>query len=461
MEQNNFEKDIHGKLEELKIDPSDSVWKNVQEHIVKKEKKRRILFLLFFLFLLISLAGYWLFNSNANKQERNVAIAKTSMKESKPTNKPDSSFNRPAINPGILSNPGSIKEAYGNKKNKAIRDEKNKSKQDEKHIPDTKEAIFSTESRKDSSKATNNPESHFITDKPKNSSIENEQVVTAKTNKETTILQKENKNDSLQNPTELEINNSKTVTKNDLPIKKHSKKDQKHPWTFGITFSGGRSFITGNHSAMNNVYSSPSSNSNSGGIPGFYPVPSELKNSSAFFVGAILEKNISGINEVSFGISYQYFSLENKVGTTLYPSTALQYLNSSGNLYSGNNITRTYINKFHFLEIPVTFNFRLNKNKSVPLFWNAGINISELITSNALQFQTNPGVYYNDNSFFNKTQFGLHTGFSVTVFSKEKTPLSIGPYFYYSPSNVANKGLYTKTHFNYFGLETKILFRKK
>src|SRR5665213_2306031 len=106
MEQNNFEKDIHGKLEELKIDPSDSVWKNVQEHIVKKEKKRRILFLLFFLFLLISLAGYWLFNSNANKQVRNVAIAKTSMKESKPTNKPDSSFNRPAINPGILSNPG-------------------------------------------------------------------------------------------------------------------------------------------------------------------------------------------------------------------------------------------------------------------------------------------------------------------------------------------------------------------
>jgi len=461
MEQNNFEKDIHRKLEELKIDPSDSVWKNVQEHIVKKEKKRRILFLLFFLFLLIFSAGYWLFNSNANKQERNLVIAKTSMKDSKPTNNPDSSFNRPGTNPDILSNPDSIKEAYGNKKNNPIRDEKNKAIKDEKNILNIKERIFSNESRKDSSKATNNQESQFATEKPNISILENEPDVVTKIKKEETIFQKENKNDSLQNPTELEKNNSKTVTKNDLPIKKQPKKVQKYPWTFGITFSGGNSFTTGNHSAMNNVYSNPSSNSNSGGIPGFYPVPSELKNSSGFFVGAILEKNISGINEMSFGISYQYFSLENKVGTTLYPSTSLQYLNSSGNLYSGNNITRTYINKFHFLEIPVTFNFRLNKNKSVPLFWNAGINISELISSNALQFQTNPGVYYNDNSFFNKTQFGLHTGFSVTLFAKEKTPLSIGPYFYYGPSNVANKGLYTKTHFNYFGLETKILFRKK
>lgn len=453
MEQNNFEKDMHRKLEGLRIEPSDSVWQNVREHIVKKEKKRRILFLLFFLLLFISLGGYWLFNSIEINQERNLAIAKSPMKVSKPTNNPDSSFNRPAIHPGILSKSDSKEEAYRNRKNKSIQDEKN--------IPDTKKTISSGESRKDSSKATNNPESHFITVKPKYSSIENEQVITIKPDNETTILQNEIKNDRLKNPTSLEKNNSKTKIKNDLLIKKQSGKVQKYPWTFGITLSGGSSFTTGNHSATNSVYSNPSSNSNSGGLPGFYPIPSELKNSTALLLGAFLEKNISGMSELSFGISYQYFSLENKVGTALFPSSAFQYLNSSGNLYSGNNITRTYINQFHFLEIPVTFNFRLNKNKSVPLFWNAGINLSELISSNALQFQTNPGVYYNDNSFFNKTQFGLHTGFSVTLFSKEKTPLSIGPYFYYGPSNVANKGLYTQTHFNYFGLETRILFRKK
>ncbi|MEO8855054.1 MAG: hypothetical protein ABI359_14820, partial [Ginsengibacter sp.] len=312
MEQNNFEKDIHRKLEELKIVPSDSVWKNVQENILKKEKKRKVIFILFFLFLLISLGGFWLFNSITNKQERKVVIAKISIKDSRSTNSLDSSFIKQGINPGISTNYDTTKFAYRNKKNKATQDEKN--------ISNPKKTILFSKSRKDSSESTNNQKSHFLTDKTAISPIESEPVSDTTIKKEKTILPEENKKDSLQSSTELQKNNNTTILKNDSVTKKHPKKVEKHSWTFGITFSGGNSFTTRKQSATNTVYSDPSSYGNGSGIPGSYSMPSEFKSSSAFFVGAILEKNISGQNQVSFGISYQYFSLINKVGNALYPS---------------------------------------------------------------------------------------------------------------------------------------------
>jgi hypothetical protein len=103
----------------------------------------------------------------------------------------------------------------------------------------------------------------------------------------------------------------------------------------------------------------------------------------------------------------------------------------------------------------------LNDSKALPLYWQAGINISQLISSNALQFQSSPGLYYKDNSLFNKTQFGLITAISATLFSKQKVPLTIGPYFYYSISRLADKGLYGKKHFNFIGIRTELLFPKK
>jgi hypothetical protein len=60
----------------------------------------------------------------------------------------------------------------------------------------------------------------------------------------------------------------------------------------------------------------------------------------------------------------------------------------------------------------------------------------------------------------NKTQLGLSTGISATLFSKQKVPVIIGPYFYYSASRLAGKGLYKNKHFSFMGLRTEILFEK-
>jgi len=48
MEQNNFEKNVRQKLEELKISPSDSVWANVEKQLGKKEKDKKVILLFLF-----------------------------------------------------------------------------------------------------------------------------------------------------------------------------------------------------------------------------------------------------------------------------------------------------------------------------------------------------------------------------------------------------------------------------
>jgi hypothetical protein len=125
------------------------------------------------------------------------------------------------------------------------------------------------------------------------------------------------------------------------------------------------------------------------------------------------------------------------------------------------NPSHTYRNNFHYLEVPVSIKIQINKNKKLPFFWNAGVNISQLISSNALQFKSNAGIYYNDNSMFNKTQLGLHTGLFLTLFSQQKAPFTFGPYFYYSATSLSGKGLYDGKHFSFIGIRTEILFRKK
>ncbi|MEO6843615.1 MAG: hypothetical protein ABI184_00505, partial [Ginsengibacter sp.] len=99
MEQNNFEKNVQQKLEELKIPPSDAVWDNVEKKIGKKKRDRRLIFILFFLILFLLSGGYWLFHSTRNDSElQNHQISNVGEKDndsilpdSKQTNNTDSS----------------------------------------------------------------------------------------------------------------------------------------------------------------------------------------------------------------------------------------------------------------------------------------------------------------------------------------------------------------------------------
>ena len=64
MEENKFERQVQQKMDELKINPSDSVWENVKSGIEKRKNRKWAFLILFFLFALLLTGGYWLYNTN-------------------------------------------------------------------------------------------------------------------------------------------------------------------------------------------------------------------------------------------------------------------------------------------------------------------------------------------------------------------------------------------------------------
>ena len=133
--------------------------------------------------------------------------------------------------------------------------------------------------------------------------------------------------------------------------------------------------------------------------------------------------------------------------------------NDSLKSYSLTNAVNTYHNYYHFLEVPISLKVQLS-SKKVPLYWDAGVLISQLISSNALQLNDASAAYSQNNSFFNKLQTGFSTGFSASLFSKRKTSVLIGPYIYYGSSKVAHEGLYKDQHFTFVSLRTQVSLKK-
>lgn len=487
MERNNFEKNVKQKMDELKIPPSDLVWANLEKKISRKEKNRKWI-LFFFLFFLILSAGYWFISPLKNDSNRKSEHT-TLNQNSKPINSKDSSSYNLAVT-GEIQKINPVDKL--NHSNSAM-------------VPQKE----FTKIKKNYSKTTNNRDSYFHRSliKPEKKITENSQVAKAQTSKK--IHQDFSKDEpasvetTRNSPTSNALNQSKniqpgkndTVEEKNKPIKaisentssenyttneekqnrtaetikdsssykKSGRTDNKNHWLPGFTLSAGTSQFSNGSTKGSAAYLSSPGNS-AGGYTGNYPgytyyPPSAFKPSIAFSAGFFIEKNVSRKSKISFGFIYKYFSVSNKVGNRIDSSNSSQ--NLSSNFYSARNSIHSHINNFQFLEVPVSLKFKLNKSPKLPLEWNAGINISELINSNALQFDYGSSVYYHHNDLFKKFQFGLHTGFSATLFTSGKRPFTFGPSFYYSLTNLSGKGLYENRHFGFVEINAAILLRKK
>jgi hypothetical protein len=240
-------------------------------------------------------------------------------------------------------------------------------------------------------------------------------------------------------------------------------KKVKAKWDWGVSFSTGVSDISKSFLGSDFLGSGPeeksyfadAGNFNSG-IPqsgtdtlsNSSKKPYLIEPSLALSIGFFASKKISKSSSLTLGLNYKPFSISNKVGEKT----------DSGRYYRIQGPINRYGNNYHFIELPVSISHQIGKFKKVPFVLNAGISISSLVASNALQFNNTSGVYYNDNSLFNKTQIGFNTGIFV---SNKKNSILVGPHIYYGTTQIANEGLYKNAHFTYLGLHSKFLFRKK
>ncbi len=471
MEENKFEKQVQQKMDELKLNPSDTVWGNIQARIEKRKKRRGLILIFSLLFIALFSGGYWFLNSPGHPESKGKEAININpqiqYKDSALQNTGNSSEEKTEAGPVTLNQKKSSNHIFerDNTDNNSFKGfEKTVSKKIRKRKFFGKQKTGNLVAVLNSSQVETVPVNKNDNDDVKSQEFDGENDTNNKNGKLSPDLKNDFKESNKIEKGIVAIQDSTIESKiqqdtlaNTIPVKRSVDIPLKNRWHIGIFIAGGVSHIgnqfLGLGNSSNADYLQSPGNSNTGGGP-LIINPSKVKNSLGYTAGIFLEKNISKKTKVSFGINYKEFNTSNLVGKK-NDTTARYYYSSTA------NGRQRYKNNFRFVELPMQLRVQLGINKVLPLFWSGGITLSQLVSSNALQFDPNTGTYYKNNSILNKTQLGFSTGLSTSLFQNSKPLILFGPYFYYAASQLAGNGLYNKKHFVFIGLHTEIIFSKK
>ena len=458
MAENEFEKQVQQKMEELKLNPSGEVWKNVEVQIRKEKKRRWLLFFLLFLFVFSGGIFWWKENQPiGNTLVKSIAgNGSIVIKDKKETtiagvkNESNDSVKLSQTETKISNNNYAVKQFILIKKTHA----RFKSKQSIGEVGEDNgnEIIVKSKPKMEASIVTTD-----INDSSDNNEVE-QKILNDSSNTTNTVfdsLKKEQEKNIVGN-----IDSNKKVKvdtiKNIDKIKNalvNKNENGKHKWDLVLQLGAGMS-ATGNSYLVNNgsnLANGGTSTTNNINPPAGYSQLT-IKMSFAFKVGLAAMYPISKKFAISAGLTYKLYSTV--IATGSKSDSGVSFIYSTGD----NN---SYHNYYHFIDVPIEFQYRIGNSAQLPIYAFAGISLSDLIYTNALQFDYTRKIYYHDNSLFDKTGVGLTGGFLFDIFQKKKMPLQIGPDFYYGLSNMANSGLYNNKHYSYVGLRFQKIIGKK
>jgi hypothetical protein len=206
----------------------------------------------------------------------------------------------------------------------------------------------------------------------------------------------------------------------------------------------------------------------------------------SFSVGLFVQRALSPRLKVSLGVQYTYMSVNTQVGQKVNAPLIIDTDSSSSKVVQEyyklpgyvsvtadpaiNGITagyqaqgQKYVSdkhryRFQYIEIPLMVNWQINKGRRLPpVMLEGGVSISRLLSVDALHFEGIKGVYYEDKSLFNKTQFNFVTGLSVGLLQKSKHPLWIGPNLRYALNGLVKREVSTGQYMWSAGISVKML----
>jgi hypothetical protein len=462
MPENEFEKKVQQRMEELKFTPSGEVWKEVEYRIRKEKKKRRFFFWLPLLFLVLGggiTAAIWLTHNNENR----IAESKMETNKSQP--------NLPSVQKRTVEKKQSSRDIP----EKIIIPEKNGESSSQKNPVYQKKSLVyensSIEKNKQSSKKENIASVESI--KKESGDVELDKTeITDKTNQTqqfnhqrdsivTTEIGAEKNNEELQKQSAGIIKDSVVNTtiekKHAIHLNKKSKK-----WQWGIMLEKGKSQIAdrfklfNNSSYADNLYASQNSASAS-------PVynPSSIRPSGSFALAIFVKHVISSRLDINAGLSYLYLSTKMRVGSRV--DSAVSFSNSvssyftADNFYRASNSNLSYTNRYHFLSLSAELSWKIINSRKMPVYWNNGFSYDRLLSSNALHFDRSLPGYYKDSRLLTHNHFFLSTGFSIPVFKR----FTINPFAEYSLTPVLRNSDSLRTHFSNYGIRINFLLKNK
>jgi hypothetical protein len=128
-------------------------------------------------------------------------------------------------------------------------------------------------------------------------------------------------------------------------------------------------------------------------------------------------------------------------------------------MYSAGN-TRSLINKYYFLELPVSLQWKVNKGHLLPIFVEGGVSLSRLMGASALLYNAKTGLYSKDGDIVNKTQFNLESALLVGL-PFHGIDIQLGPQIQYGLTPLVNTQGVGDQHFLYTGIRLVIIPGRK
>jgi hypothetical protein len=457
MHENNFEKQVREKMDQLGFDPSDSVWERVDEEINKEEKRRRPLFWLFLLSGLVLAGGVYYFSTYKNYS--------TPVEANYPATDPGKNQdNLPGGKPEINTNEDR-KENERDKNYLKTGAQRNLTQNHIKHdqIPKST-AGLKTYSRSDQKKNTG------LIDKPAevSASLNSVKEETTSNNRKDAVKL----TDSAAGKKSVAHSENKAPVTDTLASTKDtgSKNEKKKSSAWKIGFTGNAGFSNINQDLFKSITQTNQVNYSAGAPnpPNGAPLPvnyssSDIHAGFSFSIGAFVNRDLSNRISFSAGIGYHYYSTKILTGNYVdslgfvYPSSGML---SSVNAYYRNGKDHSYTSHYHFIELPVTINFQINKSKQMPVIWEAGLTLSYLLASNALYYDRVSNVYYENKELMNKTQLNGVTAVMVG-FPLGNAALELGPQLQYGFTGLLKNTAGNPGHLICYGLKINFIPGKK
>lgn len=445
--QNEFEKQVQQKMEELKLVPSDPVWQKVEMQIRRKKDRRRLIFWIPLLVALLG-GGLWM---GIDYSSKNISYEPE-------THNSRENKNHTPLNQITTTAKANQKETKQVNETKAV-----------KHSDITSNASLKQRSvQKLLSKSKNS-----FTIAEQRSNAEDISLINSETTKEISVQPEEKASDTNSEIKSLDTatvvnDESKTVIatpKTDSLSKDSSsivkpeiKKHKEAKWKYALHVNAGTSGL--NRLNLFNADKSlavPNYNggSTSGGGPVYYGA-STVEKDFSFAVGANAQKQIGKRTSFSAGLQYNYYSNIIHVGSRITQNTVIADFSVS-QYYSNRSVAQhPYRNQYHFVSVPVGLNWQLLKKK--PLNFYTGLSLQYLVQTNALRFDYNSQSYFHSKDAFNSTQLFSEFGLTYSVPIRQKK-ITFGPQLQYGLSKL-EKGNSTNHLFSY-GVKAQWQLSKK
>ncbi len=477
MAANEFEKNVRKEMDEFKLHPSGEVWTKIEETIRESKRKRRILFFVLSSLIALTLGGYGIYHLSVDKRKSEAQDKLSQDNRSNDKNNIDNSKNEELNKKTITIKPTNpVENIEQDEKTLAVAKQKQTSQtpKDDKFLPS-----ISKENPVSKDQTTINVDKSE--EKKQSSRDDSANQIRADLSFNKTQTETDRQNETSK-PDDKNLNRKDSALKLEEPrdtrsvkvLNKKKSGEVSGKITLGINFSAGRSVITeeafsfkSSYAAADRQYSAPGSSQGGGpvaggggtGNPSSYYTYSQSQNEPAFAfkAGIHARKNISKRSSLSAGLGYSYLADKIKIGTNQTPAQSFSAL-----YYYSGSPQKTHTDHFHFIELPLAYNWRVTNNADHFLSLNAGVAPSYLLSTNALLYDsTMGGIYYHNKNLITKTHFNFISGISYQFRNSKNLEFSVGPQFSFDVTKVFKSDLDKRKYFLYTGLDARVFFDRK